>query len=172
MVEFRPDVPSAEDRNHDQPPSGRVEAIWLKRSHRGPMDAAREIRVNPTDGIAGGVDRSRRRQITLIEREVWDQLMRELGATTPPSPSSRRANLVVSGIRLPHTRGQVLRVGGARLAIGGELTPCERMDEVLPGLRAAMRPNWNGGVFASVVAQAVIRVGDPGAWGRPRIAHE
>lgn len=150
-----------------EPPSGRVEAIWLKRSHRGPMDAAPEVRVNPTDGIVGGVDRSRRRQITLIEREVWDQLMRELGATTPPDPSSRRANVVLSGIRLPHTRGRVLRVGDARLAIGGELTPCERMDEVLPGLRAAMRPNWNGGVFATVVDDAIIRVGDTVGWESP-----
>jgi len=154
-----------------EPRSGRLEAIWLKRSHRGPMDAAREVRVNPTDGIVGGVDRSRRRQITLIEREVWDELMRELmrelGANTPPDPSSRRANLVLSGVRLPHTRGRVLRVGDARLAIGGELTPCERMDDVLPGLRAAMRPNWNGGVFATVVDDAIIRVGDTVAWESP-----
>ena len=150
-----------------EPLPGRVEAIWLKRSHRGPMDAAREVHVTPAEGIVGSVDRSRRRQITLIEREVWDQLMRELGAITPPDPSSRRANLVVSGIRLPHTRGRVLRVGDARLAIGGELTPCERMDEVLPGLRAAMRPNWNGGVFATVVNDAIIRVGDTAVWESP-----
>lgn len=148
-------------------PLGRVESIWLKRSHRGPMDAARELRVDPAAGIVGGVDRSNRRQITLIEREVWDRLMRALGATTPPDPSSRRANLVLTGIRLPNTRGRILRVGDARLAIGGELTPCERMDEVLPGLRAAMRPNWNGGVFAAAVNDALIRVGDAAAWETP-----
>jgi len=129
------------------------------------MDAVREIRVSPDDGIVGGVDRSRRRQITLIEREVWDRLMHDLGGNA--DPSARRANLMVSGIRLPHTRGRVLRVGDARLAIGGELTPCERMDEVLPGLRAAMLPDWGGGAFAQVLGDAMIRVGDTAEWETP-----
>jgi len=147
------------------PADGRVDGMWLKRSHRGPMDAVREIRVSPDDGIVGGVDRSRRRQITLIEREVWDRLMHDLGGNA--DPSARRANLMVSGIRLPHTRGRVLRVGEARLAIGGELTPCERMDEVLPGLRAAMLPDWGGGAFAQVLGDAMIRVGDTAEWETP-----
>jgi len=142
--------------------SGRVEAMWLKRSHRGPMDAVPEIRVISAAGIVGGVDRSRRRQITLIEQEVWERLMRELGGDA--DPSARRANLMLTGIRLANTRGRVLRVGEARLAIGGELTPCERMDEVLPGLQAAMRPDWRGGVFAQVLGDATIRVGDAAEW--------
>jgi len=129
------------------------------------MDAVREIRVSPDDGIAGGVDRSRRRQITLIEREVWERLMHDLGGNA--DPSARRANIMVSGIRLPHTRGRVLRVGEARLVIGGELTPCERMDEVLPGLQAAMRPDWGGGAFAQVLGDAMIRVGDTAEWETP-----
>jgi hypothetical protein len=92
---------------------GRVEAMWLKRSHRGPMDATRELRVSG-DGIVGGVDRSRRRQITLIERAVWERLMRELGGSA--DPSMRRANVLVSGIRLPNTRGRVL--GDALIQLG------------------------------------------------------
>ena len=142
--------------------SGRVEAMWLKRSHRGPMDAVAEIHVTSGAGIVGGVDRSRRRQITLIEQEVWERLMRDLGGDA--DPSARRANLMLSGIRLANTRGRVLRVGEARLTIGGELTPCERMDEVLHGLRAAMRPDWRGGVFAQVLGDATIRVGDAAEW--------
>jgi MOSC domain-containing protein YiiM len=139
--------------------------MWLKRSHRGPMDPVSEFRVSPDAGIVGGVDRSRRRQITLIEREVWDRLMRELGANA--DPSARRANLLLHGIRLAHTRGRVLRIGDARLAIGGELTPCERMDEVLPGLQSAMRPDWGGGAFAQVLGEGVVRVGDPVEWEAP-----
>ena len=144
---------------------GRVEAIWLKRSHRGPMDAVQEVRVSAGDGIIGGVDRSRRRQVTLIEREVWDRLMHDLGGDA--DPSKRRANILLTGIRLPNTRGHVLRVGQARLEIGGELTPCERMEEVLPGLQSAMRRDWGGGAFARVIGDAVIHVGDSAEWERP-----
>jgi MOSC domain-containing protein YiiM len=147
------------------PARGRVEAMWLKRSHRGPMDAVPEVRVTAEGGIVGGVDRSRRRQITLIEREVWDRLMRELGGAA--EPSARRANLLLTGIRLANTRGRILRLGDARLAIGGELTPCERMHEVLPGLQAAMRPDWGGGAFAQVLDDAVIHVGDVAEWETP-----
>jgi MOSC domain-containing protein YiiM len=67
---------------------------------------------------------------------------------------------MVSGVNLEATRGQTLRVGGVRLAIGGETTPCERMDEAWPGLRDAMRPQWGGGVFAQVLDDGVIAIGD------------
>jgi MOSC domain-containing protein YiiM len=141
---------------------GRLERIWLKRSHRGPMDAHASVRLVAGDGIAGSVDRSRRRQVTIISREVWDELMAALGAEI--DPSARRANLLVSGVVLAHTRGRVLRIGAGRLVIGGELTPCERMDEARPGLGALMRSDWGGGVFAQVLDDAVISVGDPVSW--------
>lgn len=141
---------------------GRLEAIWIKRAHRGKMDEATEATAIAGKGLEGNVDRSRRRQITVIEREVWDELMKELRADVPPS--SRRANLMVSGVKLEETRGRTLRVGAVRLAIGGETTPCERMDEALPGLRAAMGPHGGGGVFAQVLDDGVIAVGDPVRW--------
>lgn len=138
--------------------TGQLEAIWLKRAHRGPMDPVPEATAVAGKGLAGDVTTSRRRQVTVIEREVWDALMRQLGAGA--SPAGRRANLMISGIPLFDTRGQVLRVGGVRLLIGGETTPCERMDEVVPGLRAAMRPKWGGGVFAQVLDDGIVTIGD------------
>src|SRR4051794_29684488 len=45
--------------------------------------------------------------------------------------------------------------------IYGEVTPCERMDEAQPGLRAALRPHWRGGAFGEIVEGGTIAVGDP-----------
>jgi MOSC domain-containing protein YiiM len=113
-------------------------------------------------GLAGSVGRSRRRQVTPLERDAWERCLNEVGACA--DPSKRRANILVSGLSLARTRGRVLVLGSARLAVGGELTPCERMEEVAPALQAAMRPDWRGGVFAQVLTDGVIRVGDRIDW--------
>jgi MOSC domain-containing protein YiiM len=157
---------------HPAPPTGRIEAIWIKRAHRGPMDSVAEATLVTGKGVAGSVDRSRRRQVSLLESEAWAACMTELGVDK--DPAFRRANILIAGVRLLQTRGRVLAIGSAPLAIGGELTPCERMDEVTPGLQAALRADWRGGVFAQVLVGGVIRVGDVVAWDAavPVIGHE
>ena len=138
---------------------GRLEAIWIKRAHKGPMDAATEAELVAGRGIRGNADQGRRRQVTVIERGAWDAMLEELGEAV--APSARRANLLISGVDLAASRGRVLRIGACRLEIGGETRPCYRMDEALEGLQDAMRKDWRGGVFCAVRDDGVIRVGDP-----------
>lgn len=141
---------------------GQLEAIWIKRAHRGPMDPVREARLVAGQGVAGSVDRSRRRQVTILSREAWEACMAEL--ETELDPSTRRANLLVTGVDLEGSRNRVLRIGDSRLLIGGEVTPCERMEEAYAGLQATMRPHWRGGAFAQVLADGEIHVGDAVHW--------
>jgi MOSC domain-containing protein YiiM len=142
--------------------TGRIEKLWTKRAHRGPMDSVSEATLVAGQGMQGSVGRSRRRQVTLLTREAWATATGEVGRD--PGPASRRANILVSGIELARTRGRVLLVGSCRISIGGELTPCERMDEAAPGLRRALEPNWRGGVFGEILVGGTVRVGDRVAW--------
>ena len=91
---------------------GRLEAIWLKRMRRGPMDAVERAVLKAHQGIVGNTDQGGRRQVTLLEQEVWEALMVQVGATLPPS--IRRANLLVSGIRLVKSRQRILGIGACR----------------------------------------------------------
>jgi MOSC domain-containing protein YiiM len=88
--------------------------------------------------------------------------MRELGSDA--GPETRRANVLVSGIDLRASRGRVLRLGTARVRVAGEVKPCERMEEAVPGLRAAMYPDWRGGAFAQILDGGEVRVGDVVEW--------
>ena len=144
---------------------GRLEQIWLKRFHRGPMDPTGAADVRRGTGLVGNADQGGWRQITIIAVADWDRIVEALGAAV--DPGIRRANLLVSGIALAHTRDRVLQVGDCRLRVRGETRPCDRMDAAEPGLRAALDAEWRGGVFAEVLDDGRIAVGDPVAWGEP-----
>lgn len=141
---------------------GRLEAIWIKRHRRGPMDAVDQATLLAQRGLVGNTDQGGRRQVTLIEQEVWQALITQLGATLPPS--TRRANLMLSGIRLARSRRHILRIGRCRIRILGETKPCERMEESWPGLQQAMYADWQGGAFGEVLDDGDILVGNPVCW--------
>lgn len=138
--------------------TGRVETIWVKRAHKGQMDAV-ERAVLDDQGIVDNADRGGRRQVTLISAEAWEAACQELGHDL--DPIARRANVLLSGIDLENTRGRVLLIGDAELEVTTETVPCRLMDFVHEGLMAALKPGWRGGVSARVRTPGTITVGDP-----------
>lgn len=144
---------------------GRLEAIWIKRAKPGPMDARQEALLEAGLGLAGNANRGGRRQVTLIDGSAWREALSELNADL--DPSTRRANLMLESVRLAQSRGKILKIGPCRLQVLGETRPCERMEEACQGLRAALQPDWRGGVFAQVLQGGKIRVGDRAGWEEP-----
>jgi MOSC domain-containing protein YiiM len=142
--------------------TGKLEAIWLKRMRRGPMDRVEQATLKANRGLVGNANQGGKRQVSLIEKEVWERLMAEMGADL--DPSARRANLLLSGIRLAHTHNRILRIGACRIQIWGETKPCEVMEAAWPGLKDAMYGNWGGGAFGVILDDGEIAVGDAVVW--------
>ncbi|HKK28579.1 MAG TPA: MOSC domain-containing protein [Gemmatimonadota bacterium] len=141
---------------------GRLEAIWRKRARRGPMDPLDRAELVAGRGLVGNADQGGRRQVTIVAAEAWERAEADLGRRV--GPDARRANLLVRGIELRDTRERTLAVGSVRILVGGETTPCYRMDEAADGLQEALRPEWRGGVYGRVVEGGAIEVGDPVRW--------
>ncbi len=146
--------------------AGVIEAIWVKRAKRGVMDPVTTAELVVDRGIAGSADQGGRRQVTLLEAEIWHEATQRLAGHLlfPPAPSARRANILVRGLALARTRNRILAIGDCRLQVFGETKPCERMDEVLPGLQAALYDDWRGGAFAGVITGGAIAVGNTVDW--------
>ncbi len=141
---------------------GRLEAIWIKRMKRGPMDCVEQATLQSGKGLVGNANQGGRRQVTILEREIWEELMTEVAGALPPS--ARRANLLIGGLSLSRSRKRVLGIGSCRIRILGETRPCERMEEAWPGLQVAMSRSWAGGAFGEVLDDGEILVGDPVCW--------
>lgn len=143
-------------------PAARVEALWIKRAHRGPMDEQTEVTLVENAGIEGSADRGGKRQVTVLSAEAWEAACREIGSDL--DPVSRRANVLVRGLDFDECRGRILQLGSTRLEIWGETVPCRLMEETAPGLLRALLPHWRGGAFGTVVGAGTLRVGDPAHW--------
>ena len=100
-----------------------------------------------------------KRQITLMERSDWVAAMAEVGHDIPWY--ERRVNLLVDGLDLPQLPGATIRIGEeVVLLVTRECDPCHRMETLAQGLKAALAPDWRGGVCTRVLAGGRIAVDD------------
>ncbi len=141
---------------------GRLEAIWIKRAHGGKMDPVELATFAAKKGIVGNADWGGWRQVTIIDQQKWESVTAALGVTL--DPSTRRANLLLSGLDLANCRDKVMSIGGVRLKMLNETAPCNLMDEAHPGLKDALKPDWGGGAFGYVIDDGKIAVGDEVCW--------
>lgn len=133
------------------------------------METLDRVAVNAREGVHGDFrgaarpGKPPRRQISLIEAESWAAAMAELGrdAEAPIPWYERRANLLVEGLRLPREAGRIIAIGATlRIETTRECDPCSRMEEIAPGLKAVLLPDWRGGVLGRVITDGEIAVGD------------
>jgi len=132
---------------------------------RGAIETVSRVLITETEGVHGDLrgairpGKRGKRQITLIEAESWAAALADLKIDLPWHV--RRANLLVQGVRLPREPGAVIRIGETlRIRINCECDPCSRMDEIAPGLKVALLPDWRGGVCGKVISDGDIAIGD------------
>jgi MOSC domain-containing protein YiiM len=149
---------------------GRLGGIARHDRPYGPIETIGHVRVTRGEGVHGCIrgavastKKTRRRQVSIMEAEAWAAALDGLGLAAEDRPpwSERRANLLVEGLRLPREPGSVIAIGATlRIEITVETVPCERMEAVAPGLKAALLPDWRGGVCGRVLTDGEIAVGD------------
>jgi MOSC domain-containing protein YiiM len=146
--------------------TGRLAGIARHHEPKGPMETVSAVSVTATEGVRGdyrgglaSTKPGRKRQVSLIERDGWEAAAAE--AHCPCEWWNSRRNLLVEGVRLPREPGARVRVGATLVVeITDECNPCERMEALHHGLRAALTPDWRGGFLARVIEGGEVAVGD------------
>jgi MOSC domain-containing protein YiiM len=146
--------------------TGRLAGIARHDRPFGPMETLEHVAVSVAEGVHGdfrgaraSLKPRRKRQVSLIEAECVTAALAESGALLEWSDCRR--NLLLRGIRLPRAAGTRVRIGGRLvLEVTCECDPCERMDTLHEGLRAALTPDWRGGFCSRVIEDGEIAVGD------------
>jgi MOSC domain-containing protein YiiM len=123
-----------------------------------------EIGVGLTGDAVG--PRHPKRLVTVLSLGDWNTALAALNARDLVGGialdwTARRANLLVSELRLPRAKGAIIRIGAVELVVTGQTHPCARMDAVQPGLLKALGSEWRGGVTCAVNIGGEIAVGDP-----------
>lgn len=139
--------------------SGRLDAIAIAPKKRGAMQEVMFAEVTVPKGLTGDARGAfPGRQVTLLFQHDWQAACADLGKALPWT--TRRANLLVSGMDVPAAVGARIAIGDVLLEVTEETAPCNLMEKAEAGLRAALKPGWRGGVCCKVLAGGTITTGD------------
>lgn len=140
------------------PQVGKVEWIGLRPSSTEDMKVVPSVEVSLEVGLEGDryTGKSKKRQVTLIQKEHLEAVSSLLGKEV--APISCRRNILVSGINLLAFKDRQFKIGEVILEMTGFCYPCSKMERNLgPGGYNAMR--GHGGITARVVQAGKIEVG-------------
>ena len=137
---------------------GRLDAIAIAPKKRAAMELRDAVRITVADGPEGDArGRKPGRQVTIVFQDMWDAACSDLGEDLPWT--TRRANLLVSGLPTPAIAGAQIRIGDVLLEVTEETAPCMIMERARSGLRKALKPDWRGGVCCKVIEGGEIVIG-------------
>ena len=138
---------------------GRLAGIARREKKRAPMETLESAEISAETGVANDSrGKPGKRQVSLLSEEAWQAACDDTGTDAPWT--TRRANLLIEGLDLPKTAGQIVAIGDVRLRTTVEIDPCSRMDEQVPCLTDALTPDCRGGIGCEVIAGGVVSVGD------------
>jgi MOSC domain-containing protein YiiM len=138
---------------------GKLIGIAIKRKPRDPMELLEQVPITIERGLDGDVKGAiPDHQVTIVFKESWDAACAALGRDVPWT--ARRANLFVDGVSVPQSIGAKLRIGPVLLEVTEETEPCLIMEKQAAGLRAALVPDWRGGVTCRVLEGGRVTKGD------------
>lgn len=148
--------------------SGRLIGIAVRPERYGELVEHDAVKIDP-EGLVGDHARNRDdrpdRIVSILAAEDWAAACADLEPLADPEEDlhwlTRRANLLVEGIRLPRVTGAVLKIGDVELEVRAQTYPCKRMEDARPGLLKALAKDWRGGVLCKVITSGEISKGQP-----------
>lgn len=79
------------------------------------MDSVLSAELIENAGIKYDADQMGKRQVTIIEKEKWESMMKTVKCDG--DPSERRVNLLLNGISLEKSRGKILNIGNCAVKV-------------------------------------------------------
>ena len=149
---------STADRSPDADAIGAVTGIALRTAKQGVMREVPEALAHLGAGLEGDHGQRQKRGVTLLAAKQWREVLDDLGADLPWH--TRRANVLIDCGSMADLIGRTITIGEARLRIHNQTAPCDRMDELHPGLQEALRNDCRGGIYGEVVEAGRVRIGD------------